>query len=200
MSSGHQWRKGVVFDFSLTQEEKVGGWWVRARRRERQGMETAASSASHLIFPTVFGLFTSSGVSDRFIPCPGSNQHQVGGSQAGLWGLPAAQSPTQASMTNRLGFPCHNIPLPNPRLTPRLSPSSLLSHSPAPFLALFAMSSSLQGATVAVKQRDPHRRSLLLSLSSNRFCSLCCFGVGVRMLIPKTANLTPADSTLPRTP
>lgn len=62
---------------------------------------------------------------------PGSNQHQVGGSQAGLCSLSAAQSPTQASMTNRLGFPCHNIPLPKPRLTPRLSPF-LLSHSPTP--------------------------------------------------------------------
>lgn len=52
----------MVFDFSLTLEEKVGGLMSETKRgseRERQGMETAASSASHLIFPTVFGLFTS---------------------------------------------------------------------------------------------------------------------------------------------
>lgn len=39
------------------------------RERGVGDMQTAASSASHLDFPTVFGLFTSSGVSDRFIPC-----------------------------------------------------------------------------------------------------------------------------------
>lgn len=164
------------------------------------GMETAASSASHLIFPTVFGLFSSSGVSDRFIP---SNQHQVGGSQAGLCSLSAGQSPTQASMTNRLGFPCHNIPLPNPRLMPRLSPF-LLSHSPPPppppFLALFCHVFISPGGYSSREQCDPHWRSLHLSLSSNRFCSLCCFGIGVRMLIPKTANLTSADTILPHTP
>ena len=36
-SSGHRWRKGVVFDFSLTQEENVGGWWARARGRAKGG-------------------------------------------------------------------------------------------------------------------------------------------------------------------
>lgn len=66
-------------------------------------------------------------------------------------------------MTNRLGFPCHNKPLPNPRLTPSISPSALLSHSPPPFLSLFAMSSSLQGATVAVIQCDPLWRFLSTS-------------------------------------
>lgn len=154
-SSGHQWRKGVVFDFSLTREEKVGGWWARPKARGRRGTETAASSASHLIFPTVFGLFTSGSRWQVPSLCSDPNRRQVAGSQAGLWGLSANQWPTWASMTISRDLHVVTNPLPNCWWAPSFSP--LLSHTPSlpsyPFLA------SLQGATVTVKDQEPYWRS-----------------------------------------
>ena len=188
-------RKGVVFDFSLTQEEKVGGWGAREGDRAWRQQHPLLHTSS---FPRyLVCLQAVESVTGSFLAI----QRQVGGSQAGLWSLPAAQSPTQASMTNRLGFPCHNMhPPQTPRLTPRLSPSSLLSHSPSPLPCPLCCVFTPPGGYSSREKAWPTLEVSPPLPSSNRFPSLWCFGVHVRMLIPKTANLTPADSTLPPLP
>lgn len=183
----------MVFDFLLTQEENAGGWRARERAGGWEGAWRHPESLPHTSsFPRYLVCFQAvESVTGSFLvswlqPAPGRRQ-------------PGWILQPQASMTNRLGFPCHNIPLPNAKAFP-----FLLSHSPAhppttttPFLPYFAMSSTLRGATVAVNSVTCTEG---FSLSSNRFCSLCCFGIDVRMLIPKTANLTPGDTILPHTP
>lgn len=80
--------------------------------RRGEGMETAASSVQHLIFPTVFGLLqamesvTGSFLESWLQPVPG---RRWPGSKALL-----PLTDPQASKTNKLGFPCHNITFPNP--------------------------------------------------------------------------------------
>lgn len=110
---------------------------------------------------------------------------------------------------NKLGFPCrHNLP-PFPQMTDTNLFHFLfaVSYSSSPLIAsILGKPSSLRGATVTVQDQEPYWRSVqphphpLPSLTSNRFCSLCWFGISVRMLIPKTANSTPADSTQPHIP
>lgn len=107
---------------------------------------------------------------------------------------------------NKLGFPCrHNLP-PFPPMTDTNLFHFLfaVSYSSSPLIA-----SILGKLTLTPRGNSNRARSGTLleicptpppSHLSNRFCSLCWFGISVRMLIPKTANPTPADSTQPHIP
>lgn len=101
----------------------------------------------------------------------------------------------QASMTNKLGFPCHNITFPNPWLTPRLSSLSAVSFS----LHHLAMSSFLQGVTVALTSVT--HTDVFPSLSFRLIVS-----AGFHFLASeygcwysKQKTLTAADTILPQT-
>lgn len=133
----------------------------RGSERERQGMETAASFASHLIFPTVFGLFTSR--SQRQVhslypsPMPGRRQS--------AWTLRSfCQSVGHMGQNNnKLGFPCrHNLP-PFPPMTDTNLFHFLfaVSYSSSPLIAsILGKPSSLRGATVTVQDQEPYWRSV----------------------------------------
>lgn len=146
---------------------EVSGWVGVGEWRSR-----GVTLRCNLPFPTEFGRVFSgckSSAGDPFAP----------------------NSFDQAGVSNRpAGFPFHNNPDWRQSSPRPFSCCIIHPHSPHPLLCQRSWSPSCYSSR---QQRDP-----LPSLPppSNRFCSLCCFGIGVRMLIPKTANPKP-PSTLP---
>lgn len=101
----------------------------RGRRRAgwgAGGMQTAASSASHLDFPTVLG-FVYKQRSQWQVHSLYSGSNQVGGSQAGLWGLLPLKAPHRPAWPMGWVFHVITYPSPKPPTDAKAFPS-LLSH------------------------------------------------------------------------
>lgn len=151
----------MVFDFLLTQEENVGGW--RARERGRGGGGGFGGILNLCLTPHlshgIWFVFKQWSQWQVHFSYPGSNQHQVGGSQAGF----CSHRPAWPT-----GWDFHVITYPS--LTPAwrqgfplfaVSFSSTPSH-PHPLLALFCHVFNSPGGYSSREQRDPRWRSLPL--------------------------------------
>lgn len=170
---------------------------------ERQDMETASSSASHLIFPTVFGLFTTGNWWQVHSLYSGSNQCQIRSSRQDSETLLTLKATRRPRLTTAWDHVSTNL-FPSCEWHTRVCPVFFLIFCPPPFLfCFFGMPSSVHGGPVTVKGQEPHWRPLDLPRSA---LPLIASAVSVVLALmsgcwyPRQQIWPPADSTLSHAP